>query len=261
MKLIYLILIAYFLALPSYSQHDEDVAAASNNAQLHIDKTGGDSSARSIRIVNGSSLRRLPAVVKDLSKAISSSVFVKDGLLGKNGFAVYLYDVTCPSFENAAAIHYELNDTVYHLKLNQFNRQAKDLALAATLIHEIMHCVLLDIYKRAKLQDQKAIDCISTFGLNKNDTTSYLNNEFFRLVNSGDKGQHELIYKLFYPQMVALLRQFAKIHRQNFLTPNDAESLSWSGLQKTSAYESLTDDEKKDIESAILKANGVRVEE
>jgi hypothetical protein len=227
--------------------------------QFRIKRAKADSSAP-IRIVNASSLKRLPPVLRDLSTALDDSMFQERLLLGKNGLAIYVYDVTCNSFENSAAILYQPRDTIYHLKLNRFNQQATDRALAATLIHEIMHCVLLDIYTRAKQEEEKALTSIMSFGLNKNDTSRFFNNDFFVLMNTVNDGQHELIYQLFYPQMVSLLERFARIHKDAFLNHSNADQLMWSGLQKTSAYKKLGDEEKGDIELTILEAKGINIE-
>lgn len=232
--------------------------ATSNQFRMKI--AGGDSS-QSIQFVNASSLKRLPSVIKDLSIAINSSIFREQYFFGKKGVAIYLYDVTCKSFENSAAVRYGVNDTIYHLKLNRYNQLATDNALASTLIHEVMHCVLLDIYRRAKASDQRAWTSITSFGLNRNDTSSLFNNEFFALMNTGDSGQHELIYRLFYADMVSLLEHFETIHTGILLRHQDAEQLLWSGLQETNAYKQLPAQEKRDIELTILKAKGMEINE
>ena len=228
--------------------------------QFRIKKADGDSS-QSIQFVKASSLKRLPSVIKDLSVAINSSIFREEYFFEKKGFGIYLYDVTCKGFQNSAAVRYGANDTIFHLKLNRYNKLATDNALAATLIHEIMHCVLLDIYKRAKASDQRAWASIMSFGLNRNDTSSLFNNEFFGLMNSGDSGQHELIYRLFYADMVSLLEHFETIHTGILLRRQNTEQLLWSGLQETNAYKQLSDQEKRDIELTILKAKGMEINE
>jgi len=261
MKLVIIILSTSLLVLPFGWQHNTiALAGAAIPDQSRIKGADGDSS-QSIRIINASSLKRLPAVVRDLSAALNESSFQEGLLLGKNGFAIYLYDVDCNSFENSAAVQYKISDTIYHLKLNRFNQQATDKGLAATLIHEIMHCVLLDLYKRAKQKEERALTGIIRFGLDKNDTSGFFNNDFFVLTNRGNDGQHELIYQLLYPRMVSLLERFAKIHKEAFLDHRDAEHLMWSGLQKTSAYKKLGDEEKRDIELAILGAKGIKTEQ
>jgi hypothetical protein len=228
--------------------------------QLRVTQVGGDAPA-SIRIINGSSLKQLPAVVRDLSAAFKGSIFREGFLLDKNGFAVYLYDMTCNSVVNSAAVKYKPGDTIYKLGLNRLNQDATDNALAATIIHELMHCVLLDIYKRAKNEDEKALTSIIGFGPKEKDTSGFFRNDFFSLVNSGDEGQHELIYRLFYKQMVSILECFAEIHKETFLDHKDAESLMWSGLQETAAYKRLSDEDKKEIGSTILAAKGISIEE
>jgi hypothetical protein len=256
MKLIAVIIVSSLFVQPFLWPHNYVASKAhAVSAVWPVKNTEGDSS-QSIRIINASSLVRLPRVVKDLSAALHQSPFPQRSLLDKNGFSIYLYDVNCNSFENSAAIRYQVSDTMYHLKLNRFNRMATDKALAVTLIHEMMHCLLLDLYKRAQKGDEKAIASIEGFGLNKNDTSSFFNNDFFVLVNRGEEGQHELIYQLFYPNMVSLLKHFASVHKETFSDQRDAEFLMWSGLQKTTAYQKLDEEEKREIESTILKAKG-----
>jgi hypothetical protein len=60
--------------------------------------------------------------------------------------------------------------------------------------------------------------------------------------------------------MVVLLKRFVKIHKQT-LNPDEAEFLMWSGLQKTSAYQQLSDEKKNDIELTILTAKGLEDEQ
>jgi len=259
MKSVFIFLATYLLVLSLYWQADKIALTKSFTYEFTSKGINGDSSNQ-IRIINASSLKRLPAVIIDFSAALKGSAFENRFLLDKKGFAVYLYDVTCNSFENSAAVRYRANDTIYHLKLNRYNQQASDKALAATLIHEIMHCVLLDIYTRAHQGDKTACDNILSFGLNKNDSSNFFNNEFFVLMNSGETGNHELMYQLFYPYMVSLLERFAVIHKVVF-SEQDAERLMWSGLQKTIAYTKLPNEEKKNIDFAILKAKGIDIEE
>jgi len=222
----------------------------------HTEKSTGWDSSLSIRIINGSSLKRLPAVIKDLSVVLNESKF-EDLLVSKNGFTVYLYDVTYNSFENSASVQYQVNDTMYHLELNRFNKLANDMALAATLIHEIMHCVLLDIYKRAIRQETKALATIQGFGLNKNDSSNFFNNDFFVLMNRGNDGQHELISRLFLPLMKILLDRFTELHKTASIEKRDVGFILWTGLQETGAYKKLSDEEKRTIELAIITAKGL----
>jgi len=256
MKSIFAILTTLLLVSfgPQHKNIAETPSALLN--QRSISRAAGDASP-SIRFRNASSLKRLPVVIRDLSAALEESIFQSETFCGKNGFAIHLYDVTCNSFENSAAVRYHIGDTVYQLKLNRFNRQAIDRALATTLIHETMHCVLLDIDRRAKQGDESALSSILNLGLNRNDTSNLFNNEFFVLMNSGEEGQHELMYRLFYPRMVLLLERFAEIHNEAFFDHKDAQNLMWSGLQRTKAYAVLKDEEKQEIELAILKTKGV----
>lgn len=255
MKSIFAILTTLFLV--SFGPQRKNIVTPSAIPdQFSMSPAIGDVSP-SIRFRNASSLKRLPAVIRDLSTALEESIFQTEALCGKNGFAIYLYDVTCNGFENSAAVRYHIGDTIYNLKLNRFNRQAIDRALAATLIHEIIHCVLLDIDKRAKQGDENALTSILNLGLSRNDTSNLFNNEFFVLMNRGEEGQHELMYRLFYPQMVFLLERFAEIHNEAFFDHRDAQNLMWSGLQRTKAYQGLNDEEKREIELAILKTKGV----
>ena len=260
MKPSLIILSGYFLILPVQWQ-DNDTVLTNSPIAHPLSTTGlNKDSSNSIRIINASSLKRLPFVIRDLSAAFNGSIFQDGFLLSKGGFAVYLYDVTCNSFEHAAAVTSYNRDTIYHLKLNRFNQRASDKALASTLIHEIMHCVLLDIYKRAQHGELKARNSVLNFQLNKNDTTSFFNNDFFFMMNSGSRGQHELIQQLLYPHMVSVLQRFELIHTGESLPRREAEQLMWSGLQATIAYTKLSDEEKRTIESSILKAKGIDVD-
>ncbi|HEU5168879.1 MAG TPA: hypothetical protein VFU29_25220 [Chitinophagaceae bacterium] len=259
MKPIFNLLFMFVFILPSVQQDKKNVPVPLSISQQTRVQPGKDSS-QSIRIINASTLKRVSAVVKDLSFVLTDSPFWQQLFPGKKGFTIYLYDVTCNSFEVSAAVRYEAHDTIYHLKLNRSNQRATDIALAGTLIHEIMHCVLLDVFKRALQQEENAIASILSFGLNKNDSTRIFNNDFFALVNSGDDGQHELISRFFYSDMVSILERFAGIHKKSFADKNVARSLAWSGLQKTNAYKELTNEEKNVIQLTILKEKGIDIE-
>ena len=259
MKPIFNLVFMSIFILLSVQQNKKNVLVRLSIFQQTREHPGKDSS-QSIRIINASTLKRVSVVVKDLSSVLTDSPLWQQLFPGKKGFTIYLYDVTCNSFEVSAAVRYEANDTLYHLKLNRSNQRATDIALAGTLIHEIMHCVLLDVFKRALQQEENAIASILSFGLNKNDSTCILNNDFFALVNNGDDGQHELISRVFYSDMVSILEHFAGIHKKSFADKNVAKSLAWSGLQKTNAYKELSNEEKNVIQLTILKEKGIDME-
>jgi len=218
------------------------------------------SSAGSIKIINNSSLKHLPHVIADLSLVLDRAEFLVEGFLCKNGFTIYLNDVRYKSFEVSASVMNDVEDATYHVKLNRFNRQASDKALAATLIHEIMHCVLLDIYRNAIQMDNRAHTIINGFDEKLKHRFPGPNHNFFYLMNSGEDAQHEVMYHLLYPEMVSLLIKFAKMHKAPFVDYRDPELLMWSGLQKIAEYETLTYDERKDIETAILREKGLPVD-
>jgi hypothetical protein len=260
MKSIFTILVASLFFQPSGWRSNNTLTENRILNQLGVNQADRDT-CQPLRFTNASSLKRLPAVIRDLTAALSDPLFQDELLLGKNKLSIYVYDVTCNSFENSAGVLYQTGDTVYRLKLNRFNQLAADRALATTLIHEIMHCVLLDIYTRAKKKDEKAMARVMDFGLNKNDTSNFFNNDFFVQMNSGNDGQHELIYELFFPRMVALLERFARIHGKAFADHRNAEYLIWSGLQKTTAYQALSDEEKSEIELTIFETKGINIEQ
>lgn len=259
MNQIFSLLFMSVFILPSVQQNKKNVPVQLSISQQIRVHPGKDSS-QSIRIINASTLKRVSAVVKDLSFVLTDSQLWQQLFPDKKGFTIYLYDVTCTSFEVSAAVRYEINDTLYHLKLNRSNQQATDIALAGTLIHEIMHCVLLDIYKRALQGEENAIASILSFGLNKNDSTCIFNNDFFALMNSGEDGQHELISRLFYSDMASILERFGGIHKKSFANKNVVKSLTWSGLQKTNAYKDLSNEDKKEIQLTILREKRIDIE-
>lgn len=211
------------------------------------------------RFANNSSLKRLPSVIRDLKVALSQSIFQEEGFLNENGFDISLYDAVCKTFDTSATVTYRPNDAVFYLKLNRFNRQASDRALAVTLIHEVMHCILMDIDKRARYGDAKAFSIVEHFNLQIRNPFGYSGNNFFNLMNRGDVGEHELMYQLFYRDMVFLLERFAQIHKPAFWHHEDAELLIWSGLQTTSGFQKLSSDEKREIAFSILKEKGIPV--
>jgi hypothetical protein len=111
----------------------------------------------------------------------------------------------------------------------------------------------MDIYRRAVQHDLKAIDNIQGFGLRSIDSTHIFGNDFFYLMNSGNDGQHELIFRLFYPQMVSLLERFVVIHKQKFLNRKTAGRMMWTGLQNTNAFKKLKDEDKRIILTTIME--------
>jgi len=213
-------------------------------------------STQSIRILNNSSIKRLPGVIRDLSAALNQSTFKAKGLLNDNKLAIYLYDVYSKTFDTSAAVMYQPDENMYYLKINSFNKNAADKALAVTLIHELMHCILMDIDKNARKGDRKALAIVESFDsiLTKNPEYS-----FFTLMNTGEAGQHELMYRLFFKDMILLMKQFASIHGEFFWESKEPEYLLWSGLQRTKEYEKLAYEERREIETSILRAKGILV--
>ena len=228
-------------------------------AEILLNRNSKFSDSTWLRITNMSSLRRLPSVLDDLTIALNESSFMQQGLLNQNGFTIDLDDTACKNFNKSASVTYRPGDTVYYLKLNRFNKQASDKALAVTLIHEFMHCVLLDIDKRARSGDKNTLALIE--GFNKKIKTPYppVANNFFDLMNRGEDGQHELMYQLFLTDMVCLLERFAEIHKIAFFQHEEAELLIWSGLQNTTGFKQLAEEDKDEIQVAIIREKGIPV--
>ncbi len=210
-----------------------------------------------IRFVNQSSLEKLPVVLQHVDSVLNGPVPGIKKWIGEEGFSVRIYDITCESFECAAAIVYRGTDSVFQLKLNRFNEKASERALAATLIHETMHCLLLHLLKRVQKGDEEALQLIMDFGLTRQDSSNMYNNDFFILMNRGQEGQHELMYKLYYSYMVQLLQRFIEKYEGRSERSLYAQQLMWSGLQGTTAYKKLDEAEKREIEATLLAAKGM----
>jgi hypothetical protein len=256
MKSVFIILTVSLLFFSCGTQQ-KNIASIGDVVPVKAEEVG-DAPFQSIRIINHTSLKSLRGVIRDLSLVMNGSVFQEKFLLGKEGLTVRLYDFTSGSFSISAQVMNTFNATTFNVKINRFNEQADDKALAATLIHEIMHCILINIYRRAQKQDEQALNSIINFGLSKSYPSDF-HNDFFDIMNAGERGSHELMYHLFYPQMVLLLERFAETHKQT-LNSKEAEFLMWSGLQNIDAYQKLSDEKKYKIELAILKAKGFEVE-
>ena len=253
MRLIFGILLSSLPAFPFHSEIKNDIDRE-YIPRASVTQVGTDS-LPSFRIINNASLRSLPGIVRDLSKAINEPGFRETFCLGKDGIIIFLQDLTCKSCDISASVEGTFSTSTYHVSINEFNRFARDKALAATLIHEVMHCVLLSIYRRALHLDKTALESIKGFGLDKRDSSGF-GNDFFLLMNDGEEGSHELMHRLFFTQMVLLLKRFAEIHRRT-LGHDEAEVLMWSGLQNTAAYQKLNENKRSDIEFSILEAKGL----
>ena len=250
MKVIFIILVTS-VACFSCGTQQKNIASIAYAAPRKVEEIRSEP-LQSFRIINNTSLKSLGGVVRDLSLALNEAGFQEKFLVGKEGLTVYLHDFVCTNFAISAAVMNSLSATTFNVKINKFNAQAEDKALAATLIHEIMHCVLLNIYRRAQKLDEHAFNSIMSFGFNNA-------SNFFDLMNEGETASHELMYRLLYPQMVLILERFAEIHKQT-LNSKEAEFLMWSGLQNTDAYRKLSEERRGNIEFAILKAKGFEVE-
>ena len=229
---------------------------SANTGQSGAMHMSNDSSSF-IRMINTSKLKRISGVVRDLAIALKESTLQEKFLSKRNDLIIYLYDTVCTDYKTSAYVQYNLHDTMYRVKLNSFNQQATDMALAATLIHETMHCILLDINKRARQNDPGAFASILNFRLEKNDSTNFFDNDFFLLINSGHDGHHELMHRFFYPQMVLVLERFAEIRKKTLRDRKIAGFMMWSGLQNTGAYKKLTDKDKRVIVETILREKGI----
>lgn len=204
---------------------------------------------------NASSIRQLPSVIRDLSIALNESPFFRK-LLPAKGITIHVHDVTCKTVDISAALQKQAGDSVYYVKLNGFNKRAADNALAATLIHETMHCILTNLVNRTRTTDSTVQATILNFGLKVYDSSNFFSNEFFVLMNEPG-GQHELMSRLLYPQMVLLLKRFSKIHGERAKFDTEPAYMMWSGLQGTNAFQNLGDEEKNKIAETIL--NGKRI--
>jgi hypothetical protein len=222
---------------------------------LSVRSVRGDSSR--LHISNNSSLKRLPSVLKDLSIVLNRSSFAQQGLLNGNGFTIVLGDATRNTFDTSASVIHRWGDTVFYLGLSRFNSRASDRALAVTLIHEIMHCILTDIDQRARSGDKGALSMVRKFDERLEDISGDVKYPFFDIMNQNAAGQHELMYQLFFKEMVELLECFMQVHKVSTSQREGAEVLMWSGLQETSGFQKLTSEEQKEIRSAILEEKGI----
>ena len=256
MKLFFIIVVSFFsLCFTNYPDNN-CVKGGFVSTNYEVKQVESDSPC-AIKIINNSSLKYLPGVIRDLSIALKESDLAIGGLLNRKGFVIYLNDVRHKGFEVSASVSTRAESASYHVLLNRYNKQASDKALAATLIHEIMHCVLLDVYRNAIRQDSNALEIVKYLDSILKKRVLASNENFFFLMNSGEDGQHELMYHLLYPAMVSLLTRFAKIHRPAFFHHREPEILMWSGLQKTGQYKKLSSEERKEIETAILREKGL----
>src|SRR5262245_9583790 len=112
-------------------------------------------SLQSIRIVNNTSLKSLRRVVKDLYRVMNDSSFRTKFPLGQEGLTVYLSESSYKDFIISASVMNSFSATTFNVVINKYNRAAEDKALAATIIHEITHCVLLSVYRRAQKLDKQ----------------------------------------------------------------------------------------------------------
>ena len=225
---------------------------------LSKDKVPFDS-LRSVRFLNNSSIQQLPSIVKDLSAALDQSTFKSKGLLDNDKLAIYLYDVYSKRFDTSAAVRYQPDNHMYYLKINSLNKNATDKALAVTLIHELMHCILMDIDKNARKGDRGALAMVKDFDSIVNRRSPGAPYSFFMLMNTGESGQHELMFRLFFKDMILLLKQFASLHNTVFFDAKEPEYLLWSGLQHTREYQKLSYDQRREIEISIFQAKGIAV--
>ena len=153
--------------------------------------TLGDSdTSQLLYITNNSSLKRLPAVLKHLSLALRESSFNLGGLLGKFEFRIDVQDFNSKDFGTAATVLYRPGDPVFYLQLNKLNKHASDRALAATLIHELMHCILLSIDQNARRGNEIALSFIKEFNQKIRDPFGCSVNNFYDLMNRHGEGQH-----------------------------------------------------------------------
>jgi hypothetical protein len=256
MKLFFIIIVSFFSLCFTAHPDGNYAPDAAISTHYQVKKVELDSPC-AIKIINNSSLKYLPRVIRDLSIALGESDLHDAGLLNKKGFDIYLNDVRYKSFEISATVITRAEDASYHILLNRYNKQASDKALAATLIHEIMHCVLLDIYRNAIRRDRNAVEIIKYLDSILRNRLLASNQNFFYLMNSGEDGQHELMYHIFYPAMVSLLIRFAEIHKPAFVHRREPELLMWTGLQKTGEFGKLSREERWEIEAAILREKGL----
>jgi hypothetical protein len=257
MKYGYTILVAMLFFISASKSPGSEALHPASSAEPSGANNKGNAPAY-IRFVNQSSLKKLPVVLQHLDSVLNGPFSGIRKWVGGEGFSVRIYDITCESFEYAAAIVYKGTDSVFQLKLNRFNEKASERALAATLIHETMHCLLLHLLKRVQKEEEEALQLIVNFGLTQlQDSSNRYNNDFFILMNKGQEGQHELIYRLCYPYMVQLLQRFIEKYEGRSAGPLYAQQLMWSGLQGTTAYKKLDEAEKREIEATLLAAKGV----
>ena len=100
-KLVTVIMAACFLISFGTHHHNAALMPSAIPQKFQTTQEEGNSS-HAIRFINASSLKHLPAVIRDLSFAINEPAIQEKAFSSVNGFAIYLYDATCKSFERSS---------------------------------------------------------------------------------------------------------------------------------------------------------------
>ena len=116
MKKIYSITVFLFSLNLAFSQWTKLVSApVTSVVAFRVFQAVRDSS-EFYRFVNATSLKRLPAIIRDLNIVLNRSKFNDVDFLNGKGFTIYLSDLDSKSFEKSG-ITQKISDTLYHVSL------------------------------------------------------------------------------------------------------------------------------------------------
>lgn len=145
--------------------------------------------------------------------------------------------------------NFVFGSTTFDVFINSYYQNATDLGLAATILHEALHCQLYYMYNASLNNPTMLTELASTYGIIFPEVFQG-NSDLEAIINGLNPAQHQAIIDLFSTHLSNALYQFA-ISQGIQISKDECEDLAWTGAFDSKAFTSMDFNHKQRILNAV----------
>ena len=234
------------IVIPEEPSHEDDVAWLYQNLLDTTTNPCIDSTLATLRLMDTT----IPKLIRSFfgespafKMVIGTEYYDTWDILGNNAYGAP---------RGGKTIDNTMNDT-FVVKINTYYNKATDLATAATIIHEAVHCQLLNWFRHMILLNDtvKATQVAKDFGWVFTKEISGYNPAYHNIILINPPTEHHhVMADHFIALMARALENFG--HKKGINAPYSYyEKLAWSGLLDSRAFKALSTNRRLAIEEVI----------
>jgi len=144
---------------------------------------------------------------------------------------------------------FNTNSSNFNVFINTYYDEKTDLSIAGTLIHEAMHCQLMNWFREASLNGNTQMQeyLANEYGYLFSTQISGISNNLADIVNGLNPTQHQEIATRFNTIIATTLYDFAINKGLNNVTFSDCKDLAWAGTFGSKAWNQLSQSDQTRI--------------